>query len=224
MMSWYVFALVDKLPAGRPGRGLAGPLGSRKVPGGFAIVERRGDVPPAEFGTLRTHDAVVARLAEAVPAILPVRFGTLLETEEIEDALDERGDEIAEAFDAVRHRIQFTWRTGRALAAEARGLGAEARSAKAAAMTGVEYLRRAARAANPPPPPAFRRLGRGLRPLITGERYQPATASLPDSLYHLVDRSCLERYRLLADRLSSAAPALRVSGPWAPYAFTPDLL
>jgi hypothetical protein len=219
MMSWYVFALVDELPAGRPGRGLAGPLVSRKVPGGFAIVERRRDVPPAEFGTLKTHDAVVARLAEAVPAILPVRFGTLLEMEEIEEALQERDDEIADAFATVRARVQFTWRS-------ARVLGTEARSAKAAAMTGVEYLRQAARAANPPPPAAFRRLRRGLRPLITAERYQPATPSLPDSLYHLVDRSCLERYRLLAEKLASASatPALRLSGPWAPFAFTPDLL
>ena len=80
------------------------------MPGGFAIVERRVDVPPAEFGTLKQHDVVVARLARDVAAILPVRFGTLLEWEEIEQALEERGDEIADAFDRVRGRVQFTWR------------------------------------------------------------------------------------------------------------------
>ena len=84
-MPWYVFALVDAVPDGPRGKGLGGNLGVRKVPGGLAIVERRADVPPMEFGTLRKHQAVVARLSERVPAILPVRFGTLLEGEEIDE-------------------------------------------------------------------------------------------------------------------------------------------
>jgi hypothetical protein len=86
-MAWYVFALVDAPPERRAGPGLSGALSFRPVPGGFAVVERRADVPPIEFDTLRQHDAVVSRLADAVPAILPVRFGTLLELGEIEDAL-----------------------------------------------------------------------------------------------------------------------------------------
>lgn len=219
-MPWYVFALVDRPPAARSGRGLAGALALRRVPGCFAVVERRADVPPVELGVLKRHDAVVARLAGAVPAILPVRFGTLLEPEEIEESLRDREDEIAEALDAVRGRVQFTWR----LSAGPRSPRSEVRHPKAEMETGTEYLRRAARAANPSPPAAFRRLRDGLRPLITVERYQPATPSLPDSLYHLVARSSLDRYRLLAEKLASAAPALRVSGPWAPFAFTPDLL
>ena len=219
-MPWYVFALVDRPPAARAGRGLAGALALRRVPGGFAVVERRADVPPIELGALKRHDAVVARLAGAVPAILPVRFGTLLEPEAIEESLRDREDEIAEALDAVRDRVQFTWRRG----AGRRDPRPEVRRPKAEMETGTEYLRRAARAANPPPPAAFRRLRDGLRPLISAERYQPPTPTLPESLYHLVARSSLERYRLLAEKLASAAPALRVSGPWAPFAFTPDLL
>ena len=61
-MAWYVFALVEELPAS-PGAGLRAKLSARRVPGGFAILERRADVPPVEFGTLKKHDAVVARLA-----------------------------------------------------------------------------------------------------------------------------------------------------------------
>src|SRR5689334_1521598 len=105
-MAWYVFAIVDDLPGGAPGRGLSGRLGVRRVAGALAIVERRADVPPVEFATLAKHQAVVSRLADAVPAILPVRFGTLLESEEIEEALDERDEELAEAFDVVRNRVQ----------------------------------------------------------------------------------------------------------------------
>jgi len=109
-MPWYVFALVDAVPKGTPGKGLTGNLSLREVPGGLAVVERRADVPPMEFGTLQKHQAVVARLCERVPAILPVRFGTLLEGEEIEEVLQERDGEIAEAFSVVRRRVQFTWR------------------------------------------------------------------------------------------------------------------
>ena len=45
-----------------------------------------------------------------MPAILPVRFGTLLEADHLDEATRERDDEIAEAFDVVRDRVQFTWR------------------------------------------------------------------------------------------------------------------
>src|SRR5262249_13199180 len=110
LMAWYVFALVDRVPSGSPGRGLGNRLSVRKVPGGLLVVEQRADVPPIEFGTLQTHQAVVTRLAARVPAILPVRFGTLLDAAEIDEALEERDDEIAEAFDLVRDRVQFTWR------------------------------------------------------------------------------------------------------------------
>jgi hypothetical protein len=38
MMPWYVFALVDRPPAARAGRGLAGALALRRVRGGFGVV------------------------------------------------------------------------------------------------------------------------------------------------------------------------------------------
>src|SRR5262245_23005537 len=109
-MPWYVYALVDAVPSGRPGRGLSGPLRVRDIPGGFAVVERRADVPPPEFGSLRKHQAVVTRLSNAVPAILPVRFGTLLDDEGLDEVLGERGQELRDGFALVRHRLQFTWR------------------------------------------------------------------------------------------------------------------
>jgi Gas vesicle synthesis protein GvpL/GvpF len=220
-MAWYVFALVDVPPDGRAGSGLSGALSVRRVPGGFAVVERRADVPPIEFDTLRQHDAVVSRLADAVPAILPVRFGTLLELGEIEDALAEREEEMAEAFDTVRGRVQFTWRrvkTGRRdLRPGGRGQGSEPRS-------GVAYLRRAARAAKPAAPAAFRGVREKLKPVVAAERYLPATASLPESLYHLVDGRSARRYRTIADRLSSVSVAVNVTGPFPPFAFAAELL
>ena len=109
-MAWYVFALVDAIPSRRAGKGLTGQLSIRELAGAFAVVERRADVPPLEFGSLKKHQQVVTRLARQVPAILPVRFGTLLEDEHLDEATRERDDEIAEAFDVVRDRVQFTWR------------------------------------------------------------------------------------------------------------------
>ena len=85
-MAWYVFALVDAIPVRARGEGADGPLSIRKLAGAFAVVERRADVPPVEFGSLKKHQDVVTRLAAQVPAILPVRFGTLLEAEHLEEA------------------------------------------------------------------------------------------------------------------------------------------
>ena len=218
-MAWYVFAFVDERPAGRCGSGLSGTLSVRAVPGGFAVVERRVDVVPAELGALKTHDAVVARLAGTLPAILPVRFGTLMEMGEIEDALQDREAEMAEAFARVRGRVQFTWRDVRR---EARSARRETAGAKAA--TGTAYLRRAAQAASPTPPPVFKTVRDSLGPLVVEERYQATTSPLPAALYHLVDRGNRDRYRLTAQTLAAASSALRVTGPWAPFAFTPDLL
>ena len=161
VMAWYVFALVDAIPAGRAGKGLTGPLSIRKLAGAFAVVERRADVPPVEFGRLKKHQEVVTRLARQVPAILPVRFGTLLERRP-----SRRGDAGARRGDrgGVRRRadrVQFTWRIKRresGIAGVAESAERRSTEARTLPKTGAEYLRRAARAANPAPPAAFRAL------------------------------------------------------------------
>jgi len=232
-LPWYVFALVDAVPKGTPGKGLTGNLSLREVPGGLAVVERRADVPPMEFGTLQKHQAVVARLCERVPAILPVRFGTLLEGEEIEEVLQERDGEIAEAFSVVRRRVQFTWRhtkdtkeskETKEQRTKERKTKERVRDPRGEAETGTEYLLRAARAKSPAPPPAFRALRSKMAPLVAAERYQPAAAQLPASLYHLVDRSAIERYEVIGEAIAHASPGLRMSGPFPPFAFAPEIL
>ena len=226
-MAWYVFALVDEMPTGKAGTGLTGPLGIRHVGPILAVVERRADVPPAEFGTLQRHQEVVSRLAERVPAILPVRFGTLLDTDSLEEVLAEREGDIADAFDLVRGRVQFTWRRTqvRSTKTEVRSTKTEVRSTKrttATELSGGEYLRQAARAAKPAPPAAWRPIRSELAPLVVSERYQPASAATPESLYHLVARTDTERYRLLATKLALASRTLRISGPFPPFAFVPE--
>jgi gas vesicle protein GvpL/GvpF len=248
-MAWYVFALVDAIPSGRPGTGLAGVLTIRKLAGAFAVVERRADVPPMEFGSLQKHQDVVARLASRVPAILPVRFGTLLESEDLDDAVRDRDDEIVEAFDAVRGRVQFTWRraargakraaagaSGEAEAAR-REVGGARRGAQPAigemrgeesvttlAASGTEYLRGIARAAKPSPPAAYRALGAALGAFVVAQRYQAGTGIVPEAVYHLVERTHVNRYRTAARALAASSPPLVMTGPWAPFAFAPEIL
>ncbi|HET7696476.1 MAG TPA: GvpL/GvpF family gas vesicle protein [Vicinamibacterales bacterium] len=222
-MAWYVFALVDAPPRGAKGKGLSGALGLRPIPGGFAVVERRADVPPAEFAPLQRHQDVVAQLAERVPAILPVRFGTLLDDAAIDEVLEDRGAEIADALAAVRGKVQFTWRRRTAPHAKSSPPRA-ARSLREGEPSGAEYLRRAARAARAAPPPAWRPLRRKLAPLVAAERYQPATATTPESLYHLVRRDAVKRYAALGAALSDADARLTVTGPWPPFAFAAALL
>lgn len=222
MMAWYIFALVDAPPRGAKGKGLSGTLGLRPIPGGYAVVERRADVPPREFGSLQRHQRVVSELAARVPAILPVRFGTLLDDAAIDEALAERGEELAQALDAVRDRVQFTWRR------KSRGATRPAVRSLAARMagepSGAEYLRRAAKAAKPLPPAAWRPLRAKMAPLVSAERYQPATATTPESLYHLVGRDAVVRYTTLSAALTHGDAALTVTGPWPPFAFTPGVL
>ena len=228
-MAWYVFALVDDMPAGKPGTGLSGPLGIRRIGSILAVVERRADVPPAEFGTLQRHQAVVTELASVVPAILPVRFGTLLDTDALEEVLGGREEDVADGFDLVRDRVQFTWRRRqvRSTKTEVRSTKTEVRSTKrttATELSGGEYLRQAARAAKPAPPAAWRAIRSKLAPLVVSERYQPASAATPESLYHLVGRAETQKYRLLADKLASSSPSVTVTGPFPPFAFTPEFL
>ena len=217
-MAWYVFALVDAPPSGAAGSGLSGALSLRRLAGAFAVVERRADVPPVGFGTLKKHQGVVSHLAKRVPAILPVRFGTLLEAADLDEAVAERDEEIAEAFDLVRHRVQFTWRpTGKSRRTD-RG------TSRAAAASGTQYLRRAARAANPPPPAVFRALRATLAPLAVRQRYQAGTDTMPDAVYHLVGRADARRYAAQAAALEQTTPQLAVTGPFPPFAFAPEIL
>ena len=216
-MPLYVFALMDAAPAGAGGRGLHAALTFRQVAGVFAAVERRADVPPIELGSLTSHQRIVERLAGRVPAILPVRFGTLLTPDELQETLEERDDELADALDYVRGRTQMTWRLRRAAA------NPHARSTRAPVLSGTEYLQRAKRASSSAPSPAFRSIRERLGPLAVGERHQQLTSSLPESLYHLIDKARSDEYAQAARDVRASARTLTVSGPWAPYVFVPDL-
>jgi hypothetical protein len=221
-MAWYVFALVEDVPDRGLGRGLSGPLRLRSAGGAVAIVERRADVPPPEFGSLRAHQAVVTRVAGLVPAILPVRFGTLLEDDALDEALEGRGDEIRDALAGVRHRVQYTWR--RPLRPGRTQPRMATATPTAAMASGAAYLRHAAQLASPAPPAAFRLLRDRTRSCVVRERFQPASGEMPDTLYQLIEKTAEKRYRAMADAVMLTNPSLTMTGPWPPFAFAPETL
>lgn len=219
-MAWYVFALLDRAPRASMGTGLSAPVRMRDLGGCVAAVERRSDVPPIELGTLQAHHRAVARLWRHTPAVLPVRFGTLLESDELVEAVEGRDEELREAFDLVRKRAQFTWRGSAARRPAARKVP-RARAASIS-VSGAEYLRRAARGAAPPP--RFSTIRRAVRPFVTAERYQSGRPTVPEALYHLVDTAHVTAYRAAAVRIPSDTSAPTLSGPFPPYAFVPEIL
>lgn len=212
-MAWYVFALVDEPPRRPAGRGFAAPLTFRRVPGGFAAIERREDVPPLEMGALKQHDAVVSRLWADVPAILPVRFGALIQGTDLTDALAERGDELVEAFATVRNGAQFTWRS--LVAPRSRAPSVPARS-------GVEYLRRAA-GRDVTVPNRYAPVRNAVGPYVRRERFQPPVSPRPERLYHLVSKDDSHAYQAVASTVS-LRHTVAFTGPWPPYAFVPEVL
>ena len=74
------------------------------------VAERTGPLLPT-VRALRAHDAVVRRTARIAPAVLPVRFGTLVASERsLVALLDEWSDELLTALALVDRRCQMTLR------------------------------------------------------------------------------------------------------------------
>ena len=215
-MAWYIFALVDAPPRVPGGRGFTSPLLLKRLPGCFAVLERRADVPPIEMGALKEHDRIVADVWKKVPAILPVRFGTLLELAELREMLVEREEELADAFAVVRDTAQFSWRSLH----ESRPAP---RPAPGRPASGTDYLRRAARADGGPVPGRYAVVRKALAPLIVRERFQRAIPPRPERLYHLVARRQAGTYAS-AGRQLVTREMLAFTGPWPPYAFAPVIL
>lgn len=217
-MAWYVFALLDRAPRTPIGGGLGGAVTLRDLGNSLAAVERRADVPPIELGALQAHHRVVAQLWRRTPAVLPVRFGTLLESDDLIEAVEGKDEELREAFALVRRRAQFSWRAPAARPRTARG----APRRPGESMSGAEYLRRVARAATPPA--RFSTIRRAMRAFVAAERYEPGRASMPEALYHLVDSKKAASYRAAALAIPEGAQAPTLSGPFPPYAFAPEIL
>jgi hypothetical protein len=180
--------------------------------GVHVVYERRREAPAITDAELRDQHRLVIAIANRARAVLPARFGSLIARRELTALLRRHEAEIRTALEQVRDRVQMTVRV----------LGATPRRPppRARATSGREYLERARQQLAPPLPRQAVRLLAAVRPYVVGERREPGAGRLLATLYHLVDTSQIGRYTKAA---GTRVPGVIVSGPWPPFAFSPQL-
>ena len=199
-----VYAIVDAAPSVEV-RGAAGePVRAVRSGALFALAGEVDAPPELTAESLRAHDAAVRRLVEICPALLPVRFGSILA-----DGVDFSGREVElrEALELVRGREQMTLRVYGEASAPDRESGTAY----------MESLRRA-RAV-----PALDPLRTALSALVHAERTEPHGGALVASVYHLIDRGKAAEY-LRAVEGTALTVRVAASGPWPAWSFAPEAL
>ena len=209
-MPLYVLALTDE-PAG------IDRIGERRlqlvtVAGIHAICQRRNGPPPVTDKDLRQQHADVIAISRRVRAVLPARFGALLTKNELTTLIRANEVDIRRGLDEVRDRVQMTVRV----------LGTVRRPAPTPASTGRQYLEQRQRAGAPELPSRARAFLDAVRPLVTRERQERGAPGLLASVYHLLESKNIDEYQTLARTMTGSD--VIASGPWPPFAFTPQLL
>jgi hypothetical protein len=181
------------------------------VAGLNAICERRAGRPAANESELREQHALVLAIAGRVGSILPVRFGALLAKRELVELMRRHQTAIQQGLADVCGRVQMTLRV----------VGTSASTAPVPASTGRQYLEQRLRDSSPTLPAPARRLLEALQPMVIRERREPGAGRLLATVYHLIDAGDVPRYTGIAKNASS--PDMMLSGPWPPFAFTPQV-
>lgn len=227
MTGLYVFALL------RPSGG-----GERPSPeltlvscGGIdaAVVPVSG-APAVDADALRSHDAVVRRLCERSASVLPMRFGSLVVDEaalrqwvESVRPILERGLEVVAGREQMVVRIYGDLEP--MVCDEDETVRDEDETVPR--NLGTRYLRQRLPAMSRALTRTIEGVRERLGALLLGERVERhRTPPLLATLRHLVPRNAGEAYRVA---LAGNIPGLEggkieISGPWPPYAFTPEEL
>jgi hypothetical protein len=244
----YLYALAPEPPATPLGAGLAGEPLRAVTCGPFqALVGELRERPAFGAEALAGHDAAVRRLAEALPALLPARFGEWAPDERaLAERLGPQAGELGEALALVRGCVQMTLRVFGVPAAPSSDGGAgpsppaplshphspppgegapPPENSPAPEGPGTRYLAARRRTlAEAQEVPEVAGLRATLLPLLRAERVERhGTGTLLATLSHLVERERLPSYLELFERESRRLAGVRVaaSGPWPPYAFAP---
>lgn len=171
--------------------------------------------PRASMAALRRYDAVLRVLAGEVPALLPLRFGTCVASdEELASLLRARDPALRAALRQVRGCVQMTLRSIDLRASEPRRDPALPDRA-----SGLAYLQAlAAEAARAREVPALAPVLAAVARWVRAVRVDRSGAVA--SVYHLVPRKAVQPYATAARQAAEAA-GLRVliSGPFPAYAF-----
>jgi hypothetical protein len=200
--------------------GIAGePLAIVHAAGLAAVTGERTRAPRPTVAAMRRYDAVERTLAEQLPAMLPARFGTCMESvEELAFVLRSRDASLRAALREVRGRVQMTLRS---VVPDS----ARERPSTAAAVdrgSGRAYLQsRAAEASRSREVPALAPVLSAVTRWVRAERV--ARNGQVASVYHLIPRSSVEAYVKAAQRAADADGVRMVlTGPYPAYAFGAD--
>jgi hypothetical protein len=211
--SFYVYALLDA-SVRAPWPAIRG-VEILEVAGIAAAVERRRRAPKTTEAALRKQHRLVVELSDLADAILPVRFGALVDPDELERVVGRRGGTLRKALRHVRGKRQMTVRVfGEINPSGVRGTPA----------TGTEYLLARAGPRSEDLPAIAASIRNALRSIVSDERIDAPHGSIQVTMNHLVRRDRLERYRsFVTSAIAGFEQHVTVSGPWPPFAFAPDL-
>jgi hypothetical protein len=201
-----------------------------------AIVAECAGGDPLSARSLRAYDAAIRNIAKHVPAVLPARFSTVVESEPALIGLLTRWSaDLLTALALVNRREQMTLRVFAAGAVSdgqsAAGVSAveavpeEVAREAGSGRPGTRYLARRARVYAQSKAPELEPLRQALGPVVKAERIvRHDRGPLLLTAYHLIPRGAATGYRRLLRRHANATGTRTVlSGPWPPYAFVPEL-
>ena len=225
-MSLYLYALT------RAGAGDPLDEGLRRLEvGPVAAIVGDLEAPAVTPEALAAHDAVVRRLAERLPALLPARFGqTVPDEATLTSWITAREQDLVEALALVQGCVQMTLRVF---------AGPEAVEPTAPAPEdlpedlgpGARFLHaRRDAAARARALPEIAPLRDALRPLLRAERIERPDPDRPGQLrataYDLVSQGEADAYTRTVAETAPRLAGWRVTatGPWPPYAFAPGLI
>jgi hypothetical protein len=180
-----------------------------------AIVEKRSERPEATPSALQEQHTIVTGLSARVPALLPLRFGSLLTSADLQSIITANKETIVSALARVRGHVQMTVRV----------FGEpDARRPTDDRGSGAAFLASRQRQAHYLPAEAAT-IRRVLGDLVAEERMQPGEGGLRVTIYHLVAQSAVDAYLERASSLQAlvAPHQVAVSGPWPVFAFAPEL-
>lgn len=189
-----------------------------EVGGVHAAIERIKEAPALSEAALRQQHELVIRIAAVLDAVLPARFGSFCDVEELGKILELRREAIRTALELVRGREQMTVRfAGDPLAGRS--------TAPTAPISGAQYLRNRRDAFASRLPPGLNLLRAAVERAVVSERVEVAEGRMPATVYHLIGRGTAGDYRRLLARIQPRLEgAMAVSGPWPPFAFAPEWL
>jgi hypothetical protein len=187
----------------------------------YAAVERIDDRPAVSEAALRAQHDIVAQIASRVDALLPARFGSVVDLDELTRLVTRRRDAIGQALELVRGRVQMTVRLFSAAGPSESGTP----SVPPEPVSGTAYLQQRSRAAAPVLPAGVAAIAAAVRGLVVAERAEPGHGRIAATVYHLVERGAVGPYQQALDpsRMGLLSDTIAVSGPWPPFAFAPDI-